>query len=131
MPACEVTDAHVAVWKALESGDEAESRRLFRKILPLLNIEAMYSFVVYKEVLFGRGIIACPRRARPARPPWTRLPAAELDLILRDLVAVADGADPGHSGCLMYRADAQPGRPADGAPRLGGRRRAPLHDPIR
>ena len=55
MPACEVTDAHVAVWNALESGDQAESRRLFRELLPLLNIEAMYSFVVYKEVLYRRG----------------------------------------------------------------------------
>src|SRR5438045_9797664 len=59
MPACEVTDAHVAVWNALERGDQAESRRLFREILPLLNIEAMYPFVVYQGALYGRRVTAC------------------------------------------------------------------------
>lgn len=85
MPACEVTDAHVAVWKALESGDQAESRRLFREILPLLNIEAMYSFVVYKEVLYRRGIIACPKSRAPGSPTLDGHRRRELDLILSDL----------------------------------------------
>jgi len=85
MPACEVTDAHVAVWNALESGDEAESRRLFRELLPLLNIEAMYSFVVYKEVLYRRGIIACPKSRAPGSPTLDETASRELDLILRDL----------------------------------------------
>jgi 4-hydroxy-tetrahydrodipicolinate synthase len=61
MPACEVADAHVLVWNALDAGDEAEARRLHTMLLPLLNYEAMYSFTVYKEVLYRRGIIANPR----------------------------------------------------------------------
>jgi dihydrodipicolinate synthase/N-acetylneuraminate lyase len=85
MPACEVTDAHVVVWNALESGDQAESRRLFRELLPLLNIEAMYSFVVYKEVLYRRGIIACPKSRAPGSPTLDEHASRELDRILQDL----------------------------------------------
>src|SRR5919202_1516696 len=85
MPACEVTDAHVAVWNALESGQQDEARRLFRELLPLLNIEAMYSFVVYKEVLYRRGIIACPKTRAPGSPTLDEAASRELDLILKDL----------------------------------------------
>jgi len=85
MPACEVADAHVTVWNALESGNQDEARKLFRVLLPLLNIEAMYSFVVYKEVLYRRGIIACPKTRAPGSPTLDEPSSRELDLILRDL----------------------------------------------
>lgn len=98
MPACEVTDAHVAVWNALESGDEAESRRLFREILPLLNIEAMYSFVVYKEVLYRRGIIASPKSRAPGAPTLDEHASRELDLILRDLAPLLTAQIPAAAG---------------------------------
>src|SRR5919202_2387965 len=65
MPACEVADAHVRVWDALERGDEAEARRLHTMLLPLLNYEAMYSFSVYKEVLVRRGVMASARTRVP------------------------------------------------------------------
>lgn len=57
MPACEVTDVHVALWTALEAGDEARGRRIYNRLLPLLNIEWMYGAAVYKEVLRRRGIL--------------------------------------------------------------------------
>src|SRR3954470_5000067 len=98
MPACEVTDAHVAVWNALESGDQAESRRLFREILPLLNIEAMYSFVVYKEVLYRRGIIACPKSRAPGSPTLDETASRELDLILNDLAPLLTATLPVTAG---------------------------------
>ncbi|MCC6175538.1 MAG: dihydrodipicolinate synthase family protein [Chloroflexi bacterium] len=85
MPACEVTDAHVAVWNALENGPQEKARELFRLLLPLLNIEAMYSFVVYKEVLYRRGIIACPRSRAPGAPTLDETASQELDAILADL----------------------------------------------
>jgi 4-hydroxy-tetrahydrodipicolinate synthase len=98
MPACEVTDAHVAVWNALEGGQQDEARRLFRELLPLLNIEAMYSFVVYKEVLYRRGIIACPK-SRAAGAPTLDAPASrELDLILRDLAPLLTAKLPAGAG---------------------------------
>jgi dihydrodipicolinate synthase/N-acetylneuraminate lyase len=85
MPACEVTDAHVAVWNALEAGREDEARLLFAQLLPLLNIEAMYSFTAYKEVLYRRGVIATPRTRAPGAAVLDEEASRELDLILREL----------------------------------------------
>src|SRR5688572_705351 len=50
MPACQATDVHVAIWNKLEAGDEAGARRTFNRLLPLLNLEARYGVVFYKEI---------------------------------------------------------------------------------
>jgi 4-hydroxy-tetrahydrodipicolinate synthase len=84
MPACEVTDLHVALWERLEAGDEAGARALFNRMLPLLNIEALYGATLYKEVLYRRGILPCPR-TRGAVGPLDRFDHRELDAILADL----------------------------------------------
>jgi dihydrodipicolinate synthase/N-acetylneuraminate lyase len=83
MPACQATDAQVAIWHKLEAGDEAGARRLFNKLLPLINYERLYGVAVYKEVLYRRGVIA----TRVSRAPNQTLDAAdqaELDAILSD-----------------------------------------------
>lgn len=85
MPACEVVDAHVLVWNALDRGDEEEARRLHTQLLPLLNYEAMYSFTVYKEVLLRRGVIASARTRVPGAARLDEENHRELDLLLRDL----------------------------------------------
>jgi dihydrodipicolinate synthase/N-acetylneuraminate lyase len=85
MPACEVVDAHVLVWEALERGDADEARRLHTQLLPLLNYEAMYSFTVYKEVLVRRGVIASARTRVPGAGVLDAENQRELDLLLRDL----------------------------------------------
>jgi dihydrodipicolinate synthase/N-acetylneuraminate lyase len=85
MPACEVADAHVQVWDALERGDEAGARRRFNQLLPLLNYEAMYSFTIYKEVLVRRGVIASARTRVPGAGKLDPENRCELDAILRDL----------------------------------------------
>ncbi len=82
MPACEVTDVHVQVWNALDRGDEAEARRLHTELLPLLNYEAMYSFTIYKEVLYRRGVIASPRTRVPGAGTLDAHNHRELDAIL-------------------------------------------------
>jgi 4-hydroxy-tetrahydrodipicolinate synthase len=85
MPACDVTDAHVAIWDAYEAGDRAEARRRFNRLLPLLNLEFQYSVHVYKEVLRRRGII---RSATVRAAPINGLDACdheELDEVLKDL----------------------------------------------
>jgi 4-hydroxy-tetrahydrodipicolinate synthase len=84
MPACEVTDAHVAVWEALER-DPEEGRRLHGQLLPLLNYEAMYSFTLYKEILFRRGVIASPKTRVPGVGTLDAENGRELDVLLRDL----------------------------------------------
>jgi dihydrodipicolinate synthase/N-acetylneuraminate lyase len=85
MPACEVADAHVLVWDALDRGEEEEARRLHTQLLPLLNYEAMYSFTVYKEVLVRRGVIASARTRVPGAGRLDAENGRELDLLLRDL----------------------------------------------
>jgi 4-hydroxy-tetrahydrodipicolinate synthase len=85
MPACEVADAHVCVWQAIEAGDHERARRLHTQLLPLLNFEAMYSFTVYKEVLYRRGIIASPRTRVPGAGRLDAENGRELDVLLRDL----------------------------------------------
>ncbi len=85
MPACEVTDAHVALWTAIEAGDDRNARRLHAQLLPLLNYEAMYSFLVYKEVLVRRGVIASATTRVPGAGRLDADNHRELDRLLDDL----------------------------------------------
>jgi dihydrodipicolinate synthase/N-acetylneuraminate lyase len=45
----------------------------------------MYSFTVYKEVLYRRGVIACPKTRAPGAAVLDAEASRELDLILDDL----------------------------------------------
>lgn len=58
MPACQVTDVHAQIWNALDGGDPERARALFNRLLPLLNLEAIFGVALYKEVLKRRGVIA-------------------------------------------------------------------------
>jgi len=58
MPACEIADVHVALWTAIEAGDDARARAIFRRLLPLLDMESNYGMPLMKEVLAMRGVIA-------------------------------------------------------------------------
>jgi 4-hydroxy-tetrahydrodipicolinate synthase len=85
MPACEVTDVHVALWNALEAGDAVKAREIYTRLLPLLTLEWLYGAVVYKEVLRRRGILD---HAGVRGPGFHRLDAfdhQELDAILADV----------------------------------------------
>jgi 4-hydroxy-tetrahydrodipicolinate synthase len=84
MPACEITDLHVALWNRLEAGDFSGARELFNRMLPLLNYEALFGATLYKEVLFRRGIIRSPR-TRGAVGPLDAFDHRELDAILAEL----------------------------------------------
>jgi dihydrodipicolinate synthase/N-acetylneuraminate lyase len=85
MPACEVVDAHVAIWEALDGGDEEEARRLHTMLLPLLNYEAMFSFTIYKEVLLRRGVIASARTRVPGAGTLDAENHRELDILMREI----------------------------------------------
>lgn len=81
MPACQATDVQVQIWDLLEQGKEAEARRIFNQILPLINFERMHGVAVYKEVLYRRGIF----KTRVSRAPGKTLDdydRAELDAIM-------------------------------------------------
>jgi dihydrodipicolinate synthase/N-acetylneuraminate lyase len=86
MPACHLTDVQVDIWERLDGGHEAEARKLFDRILPLLNFEHMYSVSAYKEVLRRRGVI---------RTTFCRGGPAPLDSHdLRELDAIMAGIEP-------------------------------------
>lgn len=58
MPACEIADVHVALWNAIEAGDDRRARTIFQRLLPLLDLEASYGMPMMKEVLKMRGVIS-------------------------------------------------------------------------
>jgi 4-hydroxy-tetrahydrodipicolinate synthase len=84
MPACELVDMHVRQFKAHRGGDTAEVRRLFNRMLPLLNFQAVFRMAMTKEVLRRRGVIA----ATQVRAPGPKLDAGdqrELEVMLAEL----------------------------------------------
>jgi 4-hydroxy-tetrahydrodipicolinate synthase len=85
MPACEVADAHVTIWNALDAGDADEARRLHTMLLPLLNYEAMFSFTIYKEVLVRRGVIASAKTRVPGAGELDAENHRELDILLKEI----------------------------------------------
>jgi 4-hydroxy-tetrahydrodipicolinate synthase len=85
MPACEITDVHVALWNALEAGDEPRARAIFNRMLPLLNLEWLYGAAVYKEVLRRRGVIARATLRGPGLATLDAFDHRELDAILTDV----------------------------------------------
>ena len=84
MPACQVVDAHVAIWNKLESGDLGGARQLFNQLLPLINYERQYGVALYKEVLYRRGVISTTV-CRIQKPLLDDPDRAELDAILADI----------------------------------------------
>lgn len=85
MPACEVTDVHVALWNALESGEEMSARSIFNRLLPLLNMEWLYGATVYKEVLRRRGVLESATLRGPGMSTLDTFDHEELDRILADV----------------------------------------------
>ncbi len=56
MPGCHVTDVCVALWDALESGEQEKAKQIYKDMSPLFFFETQFTSV-YKEVLKIRGII--------------------------------------------------------------------------
>jgi len=85
MPACEIADVHVAVWRALEAGDEPRAREIFRRLLPLLVFESIYGCAMYKETLRRRGVIKSNAYRQTGRVALDGPAQAELTVLLAAL----------------------------------------------
>lgn len=85
MPAAEMTDVHVRIWDAYQSGDEAEARRIFNQLLPLINLIVILGMKVCKTVLVRRGIIASAAMRMPGVGELDAGDQRELDQILENL----------------------------------------------
>jgi Dihydrodipicolinate synthase/N-acetylneuraminate lyase len=81
MPACEVTEVHVAMLARHAAGDVQGARDLFERTLPLLSMQAVFRWRLTKAVLLRRGLIASDhvRAPGPALDAWDQ---RELDALL-------------------------------------------------
>ena len=79
MPACELTEVHAAMVAAHRRGDEQRLRTLFGRVLPLLNMQAVFRMSMTKATLRWRGLI---------RSEFVRAPVPALDETDRSELAV-------------------------------------------
>ncbi len=81
MPALEIADAHVTLWKAWQRGDRAEARRIYTLTLPLLAQQMTFRVRATKELLKRRGLLT-HTGARAAGPKLDEGDLAELGELL-------------------------------------------------
>lgn len=84
MPACEITELHVAMVDSFIAGDEQTARDLFERTLPLLNMQAIFRWRLTKAVLQRRGLIGSAFVRAPG-PELDRHDERELDALLARL----------------------------------------------
>lgn len=81
MPACEITEAHVAMLDAWAAGDQERARMLFERTLPLLSMQAVFRWRLTKAVLLRRGLIGSDKVRAPG-PALDAFDQRELDILL-------------------------------------------------
>lgn len=83
MPGCEFTDLHVALWDALDAGDNDRAEHAYRLLLPLVEMEDQYGGAAFcKEVLRMRGVLTSTFVREPGSPSLDR---QAMDLLARQL----------------------------------------------
>ena len=92
MPAIELTEVHVALFKAHRAGDNQRARALFTRMLPVLNVQAVFRWSLTKHVLLRRGLLACDLQ-RAAGPRMDELDRADVDAFLDDLADLLPALD--------------------------------------
>ena len=84
MPAIELTEVHVALFKAHRDGDADLARTLFTRMLPILNVQAVFRWSLTKYVLHRRGLIAGTHQRMPG-PLLDQMDRADVDAFLSDI----------------------------------------------
>ena len=85
MPACEIADVHVKIWRLCEQSEFAEAQRILDLVQPLLNFEAIYGSYSYKEVLRRRGVISQVYSRSVSEPRLDSYDHKELDRIMESI----------------------------------------------
>ncbi len=85
MPACEVVDVQARVWNLLDAGRQQEAEEMYERAVPLLNMEYMFGYTLYKEVLRRRGVIKHSLTRSPGERALDALDHVELDRIMKGL----------------------------------------------
>lgn len=86
MPACEITELHVAMVRHFNGGDVRQARDLFEKTLPLLSMQANFRWHLTKAVLQRRGLIESAHVRAPG-PAMDAFDHRELDALLGRLAS--------------------------------------------
>ncbi len=84
MPAIELAEVHVALFAAHRAGDSARARQLFTRMLPILNLQAVFRWSLTKYVLQRRGLIVSGRQ-RSAGPLLDEHDMKDVDAFLGDI----------------------------------------------
>ena len=84
MPACEITEVHVALVSAYNDGDIKLAREIFEKTLPLLNSQIFHRWRLTKEVLYQKGLIDNTFVRAPG-PSLDRIDKEEIEIMLQQL----------------------------------------------
>ncbi len=84
MPAIELAEVHVALFAAHRDGDVARVRQLFTRMLPILNMQAVFRWSLTKHVLWRRGLVACDHQ-RAAGPRLDVQDKVDLEAFLSDI----------------------------------------------
>lgn len=83
MPATELADIHVAIWRAFRSGKKDEARRLYSRTLPLLLFQAVFRVRLTKAVLTARSLLQS-RFARAAGPQLDPADESECNALIAE-----------------------------------------------
>lgn len=89
MPACELTEVHVAIWNAHQRGDVSRARELYERSLPLLMLQAVFRMNMTKRVLRRRGVLAS-EHVRVGSVPLDATDEHELDVWLERIDDLLD-----------------------------------------
>jgi 4-hydroxy-tetrahydrodipicolinate synthase len=84
MPAVEIADLHVALFRAYTEKDGSAMRRLYRMSLPLLTAQAVYRMRLTKHVLMRRQVTQ-GQYVRAPLPVLDELAIRDIDRMLDDL----------------------------------------------
>jgi 4-hydroxy-tetrahydrodipicolinate synthase len=84
MPAIELAEVHTALFKAHRESDADRVRALFTRMLPVLNVQAVFRWSLTKYVLKKRGLVADTRQRMPG-PLLDALDMADVDAFLADI----------------------------------------------
>lgn len=84
MPAIELAEVHVALFSAHRKGDANLARHIFTRMLPVLNIQAVFRWSLTKYVLRRRGLLNSSKQ-RIAGPTLDHLDERDVDEFLNDL----------------------------------------------
>lgn len=84
MPAIELAEIHVALFAAHRADDADRVRSLFTRMLPILNVQAVFRWSLTKYVLHRRRLIAGTHQRTPG-PLLDALDRTDVDDFLRDI----------------------------------------------